>query len=331
MTTIEYGGGPSLEQRRAFANLESGGHVPGYMGFCPQFKYRYGHTFGKETSDIAKDLPYYSGPRIQEPLRFYPVSDENSKFETLRSNFNDHVSERMLPKATGDNKYTGEMIPGYSGDIPQMNFKFGGTYRTLSEECVDQLVREYKSAEMKRNKLKESSNLLTNLHPIAHDPLVKNHLNIWADDMMKRNSGVYSNKRTTEPPIPGYKGFIPRMDTTEHGLAKRFHEAAQSSLETFRAECKNHFDHIDMPVTRLDTCSRPRTSIPYKPKSNYYSARIFHQGGMIPDYEGHIHGYQYHVGKNFGNTTRDLEVCAHPYSCYGEYVKIKDLTSKYLS
>ncbi|CAH8538824.1 unnamed protein product [Schistosoma rodhaini] len=54
--------------------------------------------------------------------------------------------------------------------------------------------------------------------------------------------------------------------------------------------------------------SRPHSSIPYTPNSNYYSARIFHQEGMIPDYEGHIHGYQYHVGKNFGNTTRDLEI-----------------------
>lgn len=237
----------------------------------------------------------------------------------------------MLPKATGDNKYTGEMIPGYSGNIPQMNYKFGQTYRNLSNECVDQFVKEYKSTEMKQNQLKESSNLLTNLYPITYNPFIKNHLNIWSDDMVKNNSNVSLNKCSIEPPIPGYKGFIPCMDTTENGLAKRFHEAAQSSLETFRTECQNHFDHMNIPMNRLDISSRPHSSIPYKPKSNYYSARIFHQEGMIPDYEGHIHGYQYHVGKNFGNTTRDLEVCAHPYSCYGEYVKIKNSTSKYLS
>uniref|UniRef100_A0A3Q0KKG8 Protein FAM166B n=2 Tax=Schistosoma TaxID=6181 RepID=A0A3Q0KKG8_SCHMA len=331
MTTIEYGGGPSLEQRRAFANLEDGGHVPGYMGFCPQFKYRYGHTFGKETSEIAKNLPYYFGPRIQGSHHFYPVTRENNKFDPLRTKFNDDVPGRMLPKSTGDNKYTEGMVPGYSGNIPQMNFKFGRTYRNLSDECVDQLVKEYKSSELRQNRLKESSNLMTNLHPVTYDPLVKNHLNIWTDDMVKKNSDVHSYMSSTEPPIPGYKGFIPRMDTTESGLAKRFHEAAQSSLETFRAECKNHFDHMDMPMTRLDISSRPHSSIPYTPNSNYYSARIFHQEGMIPDYEGHIHGYQYHVGKNFGNTTRDLEVCAHPYSCYGEYLKIKNLTKKYLS
>ncbi|CAH8500158.1 unnamed protein product [Schistosoma rodhaini] len=293
MTTIEYGGGPSLEQRRAFANLEEGGHVPGYMGFCPQFKYRYGHTFGKETSEIAKNLPYYFGPRIQGSHHFYPVTRENNKFDPLRSKFNDDVPGRMLPKSTGDNKYTEGMVPGYSGNIPQMNFKFGRTYRNLSDECVDQLVKEYKSSELRQNRLKESSNWMTNLHPVTYDPLVKNHLNIWTDDMVKKNSDVHSYMSSTEPPIPGYKGFIPRMDTTESGLAKRFHEAAQSSLETFGAECKNHFDHMDMPMTRLDISSRPHSSIPYTPNSNYYSARIFHQEGMIPDYEGHIHGLYY--------------------------------------
>ena len=31
MTTIEYGGGPNLEQRRAFAGLKDGSMVPGFV------------------------------------------------------------------------------------------------------------------------------------------------------------------------------------------------------------------------------------------------------------------------------------------------------------
>ncbi|CAH8291669.1 unnamed protein product [Schistosoma rodhaini] len=195
-----------------------------YMGFCPQFKYRYGHTFGKETSEIAKVTCL-----IQGSHHFYPVTRENNKFDPLRSKFNYDVPGRMLPKSTGDNKYTEGMIPGYSGmytlfihyfndyyfigNIPQMNFKFGRTYRNLSDECVDQLVKEYKSSELRQNRLKESSNLMTNLHPVTYDPLVKNHLNTWTDDMVKKNSDVHSYMSSNEPPIPGYKGFIPRMDT----------------------------------------------------------------------------------------------------------------------
>ncbi|CAH8472163.1 unnamed protein product [Schistosoma turkestanicum] len=321
MTSIEFGGGPSLSQRQKFSNLEEGGHVPGYMGFCPQFKYRYGHSFGKETADIAKDLPYHFGPRDQHHANLYPIYNANDKFDYLRSSFqenDDHV--KLLPKPTGDNKYMERMMSGYSGDVPHMQFKFGHTYQSLADECVDQLVREYKYAELKQKQLNESANLSTNLYPISKDPLVKNRLNLWADDMSLKKS-------STELPITGYKGFIPRMETTETGLAKRFHNAAQDSLETFRSELKNHFDYLNTPVTRIDTSSQTSTISPLKSYHNDYSGRIFRREGMIPDYEGHVHGYQYHVGKNFSDTTRDLEVCAHPYPCYGDYLKVKDLTT----
>ncbi|CAH8837369.1 unnamed protein product [Trichobilharzia szidati] len=330
MTSIEYGGGPTLQQRQAFTNLEEGGHVPGYMGFCPQFKYRYGHSFGKETADIAKELPYYNGPRTQHPHHLYPVIGKD-KAGVVRSVFSDEVPGRMLPKPAGDNKYFEGMIPGYSGDVPHMNFKFGGTYRNLSDECVDQFVREYKCTEQKRNELKELASLFPKLRPVARDPLVRDHLNIWTDDMIKKNFDVNIVKGPTEPPIPGYQGFLPRVETTEAGLAKRFHEAAKSGLESFRAECRNHFDNLDMPMTSLDTSPQMARIDPLTSSSKYHSSRIFRQEGMIPDYEGHIHGYKFQIGQNFGNATRDLEVCAHPYSSYGEYTKARDLAQKYLS
>ncbi|CAH8493108.1 unnamed protein product [Heterobilharzia americana] len=300
MTSIEYGGGPTLEQRQAFTNLEEGGHIPGYMGFCPQFKYRYGHSFGKETANIAKELPYYDGPKTQKIHHIYPVIS-NDKTGAIQSNFSDQVSRKMLPKPTGDNKYTEGMIPGYSGDVPYMDFKFGATYRNLSNECVDEFIREYQCIEQRRNELKEMANLFPHLHQITGDPLVRDHLNLWTDDVAKKNIS--------------YKGFVPRVDSTEAGLAKRFHEAARSGLETFREECINHFDNLDTSMTNLD--KYPRTGTPVPPPT--------------PNYEGHIHGYKFQVGQNFGNTTRDLEVCAHPYSSYGEYTKARDLVHKYLS
>jgi len=31
MTTIEHGGGPTIEQKRAFSGLREGAHLPGYV------------------------------------------------------------------------------------------------------------------------------------------------------------------------------------------------------------------------------------------------------------------------------------------------------------
>ncbi|TGZ71725.1 hypothetical protein CRM22_002492 [Opisthorchis felineus] len=329
MTSIEYGGGPSLEQRRKFCNVPDGAQIPGYMGFCPQLKYRSGHTYGRETADIAQELPYYNGPQIQKPHHLYPIVGDD-KDATVRSVFRDEVPGKMLPQPTGDNKYIAGMIPGYSGDVPHMPFKFGATYRQTADECVDEFVRKYKCEEKKREELREVAGIFPALRPIALDPRVRNHLNLWADDLSKKNTTASAVRGPSDPPIPGYMGFVPCMDTTEAGLAKRFHEAAKSGLETFRTENQAHWDRLAEHTTTVNTEPVVRDTFVRRPNELFNSSRIFRQEGMIPEYKGHIHGYKFHVGKNFGNTTRDLEVCAHPFPSYGDYVKERDIASKYL-
>lgn len=39
-----------------------------------------------------------------------------------------------------------------------------------------------------------------------------------------------------EPPIPGYKGYIPRIQPTDIGLGLRYHEAAKKGLNRFAVE-----------------------------------------------------------------------------------------------
>ncbi|KAF5399110.1 hypothetical protein PHET_07570 [Paragonimus heterotremus] len=329
MTSIEYGGGPTLEQRRRFCNLEEGGHVPGYMGFCPQFKFRSGHSFGKETAAIASEIPYYHGPQTQKPHQLYPTVGDD-KDAVVRAVFKDEVPGRMLPKSTGDNKYISGMIPGYSGDVPHANFKFGATYRQLTDECVDEFVRKYKCDEKKREELREIARIFPALRPVAVDPRVRNHMNVWTDDLIKKNTQVQPVRGPTDPPIPGYQGFIPRIETTDAGLAKRYHEAACSGLELFRTESQGHWDRLAEPVTQMNTNPVVRNTVHRLPSEKYNSSRIYRREGMIPDYEGHIHGFKFEVGKSFSNTTRDLEVCAHPFPSYGDYVKEKDLANKYL-
>ena len=45
------------------------------------------------------------------------------------------------------------------------------------------------------------------------------------------------DRRTfTEPPIPGYKGYIPRIGPTDLNLGLRYHEAAKKGLNRFASE-----------------------------------------------------------------------------------------------
>lgn len=40
----------------------------------------------------------------------------------------------------------------------------------------------------------------------------------------------------TEPPVPGYCGYIPRIKTTEQGLGARYHMSTKNGLELFAQE-----------------------------------------------------------------------------------------------
>lgn len=48
---------------------------------------------------------------------------------------------------------------------------------------------------------------------------------------------LLDDRRTfTEPPIPGYKGYIPRIRPTDLNLGLRYHEAAKKGLNRFATE-----------------------------------------------------------------------------------------------
>ena len=43
-------------------------------------------------------------------------------------------------------------------------------------------------------------------------------------------------RQLTEPPIPGYRGYIPRIKPTELGLGNRYHIATKHGFEDFVRE-----------------------------------------------------------------------------------------------
>jgi len=44
---------------------------------------------------------------------------------------------------------------------------------------------------------------------------------------------VETRRQQTEAPIPGYRGYIPRVRTTELGLGTRYHEMTKNGLDYF--------------------------------------------------------------------------------------------------
>lgn len=305
MTTIEYGGGPNLDQRRSFAGLKDGSMVPGYGGYCPQLKFDHGKTYGQNTFDISEQ--------------------RRSKHPITASIYEQPIMTKIhpdgnIPESTGDNKYTKNMKPGYTGYIPRWPFKFGSTYREECDVCLDEHFGNVYRQAAKEEDMKRSFGSFPHLQPINGDPEVKNHLNTYSDGLLRANQKA--DKRTSvEPPIPGYKGFVPRIYTTELGLGCRYHDMTRNGLESFYSNLNRRrsggktvtFGEHAQDSNRM--LSRSTTNLDDSTK------RVYKQDGMIPKYTGYLPQKRYNFGYTYGDTSRSLDVCAHSQECYGEYLK----------
>lgn len=309
MTTIEYGGGPSVEQRRAFAGLKDGTMVPGYCGYCPHLKFHQGRTYGESTFELSQ------GNNWKLPTT---VSFQN-KTKVTRLHPDDDI-----PESTGDNKYTKNMIPGYTGYIPRWPFKFGNTYRVECDVCLNEHFGNLSKQSAKEDETRKSFRSFPHLQSISQDPEVKNHLNTFADHLSRTN--LKDDKRTsTEPPIPGYRGFVPRIYTTELGLGCRYHDMTRNGLESFYGNL-NRRQLNGKSVTFVDDKTAPKCNC--KPMLSASTTdlddstkRVYKQGGMLPKYTGYLPQKQFSCGNTYGDTSRYLDVCAHDHECYGDYAK----------
>ncbi|ESO92829.1 hypothetical protein LOTGIDRAFT_150295 [Lottia gigantea] len=297
MTTIAFGGGPTVEQRRNFAALKEGTQVPGYKGYVPQLKYRVGKTYGTDTHRLLVE----NSPNARNTFTLTEPID----IPTLRN---------TLPKSNGENKYTEKMVAGYTGYIPRMPFKFGGTYKEDCDSCIDEFMSSTQTHDLKLQDLKRQMRSYPRLTAISYDPDVRDKLNKYRDD----HSTVVEVKRPLdEAPIPGYQGYVPRIGTTEIGLGQRFHESTKLGFEQFINETRRHGNlskaepiSIDRPVTSNAPRSAP-----------LFGRRLYANDGMIPNYTGYIPQRRYAFGNTYGDTTRSLEVCRHPDTTYAEYTK----------
>ncbi|XP_076455378.1 ciliary microtubule inner protein 2B-like [Babylonia areolata] len=308
MATTAFGGGPTTEQRRAFAALKDGSQVPGYRGYIPQIKYRVGQTYGNDTSDLSQELGLQRSTTV--------IGVMGPETETV---------SRPLPKATGDNKYTERMVPGYTGYMPRMTFKFGDTYKRNSDRCIDEFTATRDCYSAKIATLNQQTASQPRLTAISHDPAVRDHLNRYRDTHPTQPILMDDKRALYEAPIPGYQGFVPRIGPTEIGLGQRYKPRAQQGLNAFAGDQQRAFgSHSALPATQRSGVSVDRP--PYDLiSSQNFSRRIYPNGGMIPKYTGYVPQRRYVFGNTYGDTTRSLEVCRHDRSSFGEYLNTQTL------
>lgn len=296
MTSITFGGGPTIQARRNFSNLKPGSQVPGYGGYIHQIKYNNGHTYGDQTHILLNQK----------------YSSESSLMENY-DNIPKHVHKNQLPKTTGGNRLTESMVSGYTGYIPSRKFNYSNTYRVECDNCIDDLISN------KNEKFRKESNILDQVKSAPKHSLIttgselKREMDNFKDSTLQFKVLKNDKRETCEPPIPGYTGFVPRIAATDLGLGATYHETTKKGLIDFKDNYVfNQSQKGFQPLERSQSARAPGT--------NANAKRIYVPPGMIPKYTGYVHGRKFQFGNTYGNTTRTLPVCTHSSMNFGEYM-----------
>ncbi|CAF0917529.1 unnamed protein product [Didymodactylos carnosus] len=313
MTTIEFGGGPTLKARRQFANLKEGSHVPKYTGHIHQIRFRQGHTYGEQTHQLYKEYPQLS--RSKSDL---PISEKRQLQE-----------QKALEDPYETHEFPDGLLPGYTGYVPQRKFQHGDRYRVETDECLVNSKKEYDDAKQKINDLQRTIASYPKPLSLNNDRTVKHFLDYHRAYHPNEISTTSDRRLLTEPPIPGYQGYIPRIRPTELGLGARYHETTRKGLNRFALETQHSM--TNWPISLADTnnstadpnlqdsTSDLRMQTPRISSAN----RLYVKPGMIPKYTGYLPQRKYHIGHTYGDTTRSLPVCSHSFSNYADFIRSK--------
>ncbi|XP_007895358.1 protein FAM166B isoform X2 [Callorhinchus milii] len=119
-------------------------YIPGYGGYCPQYKYSVGQSYGKLTSKLLTDPGIArSGRLILQPTHLPAPSIDEGTNHQLRS----------CKVSWADQKLNDVMIPGYTGFIPNMEHYFSKTYTKTCKDAIRQFEREQLKIATKKREL----------------------------------------------------------------------------------------------------------------------------------------------------------------------------------
>ena len=238
------------------------------MGYCPQVKYNYGKTFGNQTKDLAPEFPHRHVP-YKEPVDF------TEKFRN------------QLPEPNGHNRYTRNLIPGYTGFVPDINQRHSKTYTRLANECVDSYIDKTKEGSKRMADLQASvansdrlarSKTCGNINELTEQPVQP------YGKFKDIDPGSLNRKKADEAPIPGYAGHVPRFQPTQIAVGSRYHIGSDDSLDDFWTRYQIKFGE-QFPG---DLQNKHPVRWPTKSLVDDTIRKAYFREGMLPKFRGYV-------------------------------------------
>ncbi|XP_069820954.1 ciliary microtubule inner protein 2B [Dendropsophus ebraccatus] len=274
-------------------------YIPGYGGYCPQYKYNLGKTYGKLTGQLL------TSPDVRHSGQLVLQS---SPYPPPRHEINLDTTNRRKPRL-GDKKLSWSMIPGYTGFIPRSQKFFAKTYAETTRDALtdfktdqdhqqghlkEQILVSKLQSGQQAPRTEHEKQLITARYRTPLPALSKDPAPYVSPNAFQIQVSPYYMEE--EDPnkyfISGYTGYVPRS---------RFLIGTGYPITTNRAITE--FDQMTLKKgAKIGDHHGPREgNRALSDQSHIYLEQL----GLLPRYTGYVPGYKFQYGHTYGYLTQN--------------------------
>ncbi|KAJ3641697.1 hypothetical protein Zmor_028179 [Zophobas morio] len=287
--------------------------IPGYTGFCPQYKYRIGDTYGTTTHKLLLDPTVHHAEKLVLSDR---LADDYQVVRPPQRDI-DIVNARAV---TNDTIYKHPIIPGYEGFVPREHNLMGQRFTVQATEALaefEKLQSADKQALHELLRIGAVQDAKWYPNTLSDRELTSTQFKLPLTDVRPECAGILRNLPQVEAPLtpprhspsPYFmdntdpekyfkKGFAGHVPFGYAAFGKTNEAMTNSTLCDFTSNYRKRLSTEWAPVT----ISRADPPLLIKP------TEIYHKHiGQLPNYGGHIPGAIFRFGKTYGNDSRDAK------------------------
>ncbi|CAM9490612.1 unnamed protein product [Lampetra planeri] len=281
-------------------------YIPGYRGYCPQYKYNVGSTYGQQTGQLLRDpavahsdkLVLQSGRPVQP--RPPPGSPGHQRMSQRRP-----VSDAQ--------KLTASMVPGYTGFIPRAECFFSHTYADTCRDALRLFEKEQRMPSRPLTCLAKEVPLYRSSPALR---VLNSPYNMDSDDpykwFMSGYTGYVPRERfligagypvTTNRALREFSSKLDRTSAWRGGTMAPLSPWKPDLLDGMRP----HTHHEGKAVATLTALPGHLPDIVQHKGAQPPSRNVIYAPdmGLIPNYTGYVPGYKFQYGHTYGQLTED--------------------------